>query len=348
MTKTSLKQMLDRYAATTDRVWEHDRTSTEGASGIFQCSRKRWFAQNETPNDPDYTDRYGARKRGNLIEEYWVIPAVRRGLPDRCSLLWAGEDQRTLVDGYISATPDGLIVNRGTESVDIEGITVAPGACVVLEVKSIDPRVDLKEAKAEHVGQVHVQMGLIRQCTVYQPDWAIPVYVDASFLDTVSVFPTRFDPGVYQAARDRAKQIMLAESPLALAPEGKIAGGKECGYCPYQGRCQGATVTGIPRDEAPLGENVLATLAGLVAERQQAKLEIDAAEKSAGLIEHEIKELLRVHQTRKASGDGWSVTWFPVKGRKSFDRKAAEEAGLDLSRFDREGEPAERLTIKTA
>ena len=55
---------------------------------------------------------------------------------------------------------------------------------------------------------------------------------------------------------------------------------------------------------------------------------------------------MREHRTRKAEGDNWSVTWFPVKGRLSLDRKAVEAAGIDLSPFETPGDPGERLTIK--
>ncbi len=51
------------------------------------------------------------------------------------------------------------------------------------------------------------------------------------------------------------------------------------------------------------------------------------------------------HEIPDRPGDGFSVSWFPVKGRKSLDRKAAEKAGIDFSPYEREGDPSERLTI---
>lgn len=345
---TTIKAMLDGYAAATEKVWAHDRSSTEGASGIFTCRRKRWFAQNDAPHDPDYVDRYGAKRRGDLIEAHWVVPALRRGMPEGCRLIWAGEDQRTLVDGYISATPDGLIVNDNPFPVTVEGIELAPGGALSVEIKSIDPRVDLREAKSEHIGQVHVQMGLIRQCTPYRPDWAIVVYVDASFLDDVNVFPVKFDPAVYAAARARATSIMLADSADALPPEGKIGGGKQCQYCPYKSRCAGVSAGIVPRDVVPIGENLRAAFRNLVERRRIAKENVETAETDLASLEQSIRDLLRENGTRKVEGDGWSITWFPVKGRKSLDRAAVEAAGIDLSPFEREGDPAERLTIKAA
>lgn len=344
----TIRALFDDYAAATEKTWTHDRSSTEGASGIFTCRRKRWFAQNDVAVDPDYVDRYGAKRRGDLIENGWVVPALRAGLPPSCDLLWAGDDQRTLVDGYISATPDGLLVNRGNADVTIEGVTLAPGGCVVIEIKSIDPRVDLREAKSEHIGQVHVQMGLIRQCTAHQPDWAIVLYVDASFLDDVTVFPVRFDPAVYEAARQRATSIMLAERAEDLPPEGKIAGGKACQYCGWRKQCVGASVGAVPQDAAPLSQEATVALGRLVERRAAARSDEAAAAARVAEIEHEIKNTLRAHGARRAAGDGWSVSWSSVRGKKSLDRAAVEAAGIDLSPYEREGEPSERLTIKAA
>ncbi len=121
-------------------------------------------------------------------------PALRAGMPPGCELLWAGEDQRTLVDGYISATPDGLIVNRSNQDVTIEGFVLAPGECIGVEIKSIDPRINLMDAKAEHIGQVHVQMGLIRACTEYRPNVVVVIYIDASFFDDIEIFSHHVRP----------------------------------------------------------------------------------------------------------------------------------------------------------
>lgn len=344
----TIRTLFDSYAAATEKTWAHDRTSTEGASGIFTCRRKRWFAQNGIAADDDYVDRYGAKRRGDLIESGWVVPALRAGLPPGCELLWAGDDQRTLVDGYISATPDGLLVNRGNADVTIEGVTLAPGECVAVEIKSIDPRVDLREAKSEHIGQVHVQMGLIRQCTAYRPDWAIVIYVDASFLDDVTVFPIRYDATVFEAARQRATSIMMAERAEDMPPEGKIAGGKACQYCGWRRQCVGASVGAVPSEDAALDPEVAEALRQLVEQRAAARADEAAAAARVGEIEQEIKDTLRGNGTRRAAGDGWSISWASVKGRKSLDRKAVEAAGIDLAPYEREGEPSERLTIKAA
>ncbi|CAK0767864.1 hypothetical protein WCLP8_4170006 [uncultured Gammaproteobacteria bacterium] len=85
-------------------------------------------------------------------------------------------------------------------------------------------------------------------------------------------------------------------------------------HCPFKGRCQGTTV---------------------------------AADRRREQVREQIRKFLRElgTRTRKVEGEGFSVSWSPVKGRKSLDRKAAEKAGLDLSPYEREGDPSERLTI---
>ena len=343
--RISVKDMADRHVAANQKHWRHDRLTTVGASEAFQCARRTAYTKTETAPDADYEDRYGARVRGDLIENHFWEPAVRGQKPEGVQLLYAGREQKTLVDGYLSATSDGLLVGVERDCLAHLGIDDLGSDALVVECKSIDPRVSLKEAKTEHSGQTQVQMGLIRACTPYRPEVALISYADASFLDTITEFAVRFDPAVYAAAKDRARRIMLAENPTELSPEGKVAGGSECKHCPFKSRCQGAVVAAIPRDAVPLGANALAHLKALVEQHEAADASADAADRQREDVREQIRVLLREFGTRKVEGDGFLISWFPVKGRKSLDRKAAERAGLDLTPFDREGDPTERLTI---
>ena len=346
MPALSIKHMLDRHVAQNQKTWSHDRGNTVGASEIGQCARKTWFVKNDHAPDPDHEDRYGAKLRGDLIENHHWEPGIRSQLPEGISFLFAGREQKTLVDGYLSATSDGLLVGLSLDALSHHGIDHIGGDCLVVECKSIDPRVDLKEAKAEHGFQVQCQIGLIRHCTEYQPNHALISYTDASFLDDVREFPVAFDPDVYRAAKERAIRIMTADAALDLLPEEKIAGGNECRYCPYRSQCAGVTVGAIPRDAEPLGDNAVAVLHELARAEQAARDEKETAVRRHAESQEKIKRFLREHGTRKVDGDGWSVSYFPVKGRVSLDRKAVTAAGIDLSPFEKEGDPSERLTVK--
>ena len=343
--KISVKDMADRHVAANQKHWSHDRRTTVGASEVFLCSRRTAYVKAETAPDAGYEDSYGARVRGDLIENHFWEPAIRGQKPDGVQFLFAGREQKTLVDGYLSATSDGLLVGVAPDALAHHGIPDLGSDVLVVECKSIDPRVSLKEAKSEHSGQTQVQMGLIRACTPYRPNFALISYADASFLDTITEFAVAFDPTVYAAAKARAGKIMLAEDPAELPPEGKIAGGDECKHCAFHRRCQGSQVASIPKDSVPIGDNAMASLKALVEQHETADATAEAAGKRREEIREQVRVLLRDLGTRKVAGDGFSISWFPVKGRKSLDRKAAERAGLDLSPFDREGDPTERLTI---
>jgi hypothetical protein len=346
MPAISIKSMLDAHVAANGKTWAHDRKLTVGASEVGQCLRKTWFAKNGIDPDPDYVDRYGAKLRGDLIENHHWEPGIRAQLPDSVALLFAGADQKTLVDGYLSATSDGLLVGVSSDALSHHGVDDIGGDSLVVECKSIDPRVNLKDAKAEHEFQVHCQMGLIRHCTEYRPSYALISYTDASFLDEVTEFAIPFDAEIYAAAKVRATRVMTADASLDLPPEGKLAGGGECRYCPHRSRCAGDSVGAIPEDREPLGSNALAALKTLVDEEQAARAGKDATARRHAEAQERIKEFLREHRTRKVEGGNWSVTYFPVKGRLSLDRKAVEAAGIDLSPFETLGDPGERLAIK--
>ena len=80
MTKISVKDMLDRHAASAPKIWAHDRAMSVGASEIGQCLRKTWFAKNGVAPDASYLDRYGAKLRGDLIERHHWEPGIRSQL----------------------------------------------------------------------------------------------------------------------------------------------------------------------------------------------------------------------------------------------------------------------------
>jgi hypothetical protein len=337
-----IAEALAAYAKTTARQFE-GRQNTCGASEIGQCSRKVFFVKNAEDHaydisvDADYGEAYGAALRGRLFEEFFWVPALRARYGDK--LLYAGADQRTLVSGFLSATPDALLAGDANET--------------VLECKTADPRIRLDGPKSEHAYQAIVQIGLFRELTEHRPEAAIISYTNASFLDDTVEFTVRFDPVVFENAKRRAAEIVTATAASDLKPDGWVSGGKECTYCPFTRACGliRHAVPTTPIAEAP-DPQFVAEIADLALEAKRRRGTAEAATAAQRDIENEIRERLRAKGLRRVDGDGVTVTWSPVKGRPSFDmkaiREAAEKLGLDLAEYERTGEPSDRLTIRVA
>lgn len=329
----SVRTAVHSFLFTREKVFRHNRMSTIGASEVGQCARRVWFLKNgEAPDQPEQPK--GAAVRGDMIEAHVWVPAMRAYIENLGGkLLFAGDNQQTLTDGYLSCTPDGL--------------AIFGDHCIPVECKSIDPRVALSEVKSEHRAQVQVQLGILRQATEWRPDRALISYINASFFDAVEEFWIPFDERVYGAARARALKIMDATSPLGLRPEGKMAGGRECEHCPWSSRCAHEQAAGVPaKADVELGDNAWMALEGAVQRYQAARGAGEAAKAEEAEAKEEIKEILRAHGCRRFDGGDWSISWSAVKGRSTIDLEAAKAAGVDLSPFAKEGDPSERLLIK--
>lgn len=323
------------YLATQNKSWAHDRSATIGASEIGQCARRVWFVKNAAAVDGDHKDSRGAAVRGDLIERHVWLPALQHWAASiGAAVLFAGDDQRTLTDGYLSATCDAIVI-------------MPDGEVVLRECKSIDPRVDLQKAKAVHRDQVQVQLGVVAAAGEYQPTRAVIDYIDASFVDKLTSFEAEPDPVAYAAAKARSIAIMDAVSPIELRPEGKMAGGKECDNCSWASRCAHEQVASVPKKaDVPLGENAFLALSNAVERQVAAKEQAAEASKAEAEAKEEIKEILRAHGARRFDAPTFGVSWSTVKGRESLDLKAVERAGIDLTPFKSVGDPSERLIIK--
>src|SRR5262245_2051864 len=96
-------------------------------------------------------------------------------------LLLAGDDQQTFRSGESSATPDALVIDLRPDEIAALGLPKNSNT-IVVEFKSIDPRVYIDEPKPEHVFQVQAQIGLLREWTNHRPEHALLVYINASDL----------------------------------------------------------------------------------------------------------------------------------------------------------------------
>jgi hypothetical protein len=352
-----IAEALAAHAKATARVFD-GRENTVGASEVGQCARKVYFSKNSGDHvygaaaDEDYADTWGAALRGRVFEVHFWVPALRARYGDR--LLYAGDDQRTLVAGFLSATPDGLLIDQPPDALAALGIEDIGGdGSVVVECKTIDPRSKLDEPKPEHVYQAVVQVGLLRELAPHQPEVALISYANASFLDDISEFAVRFDLAIFANAQRRAAEIVTATAPNELKPEGWITGGKECEFCPFTKAC------GVIRHAVPVqppaelpDPQFVAEIADMAREAKGRRGVVEATTADLREIEHDIKERLRAKSLRRVDGDGVSVVWSPVKGRPSYDmkgiREAAEKAGIDLAEYQLVGDPTDRLVIRVA
>jgi hypothetical protein len=336
------------YADSTKKTWQHDRTKTVGASESFACMRRTYFTKNGYSHDSSYEESFGATKRGDLIEAHYVVPALRSQIPKGANILWSGDEQVTLVNGRLSATPDGIITDLPRDALTKYGIADILGDEILVEIKSFDSRLDIKEPKPVHVGQVQQQMGLVHETTNHRPEYAVILYVNASWLDDIRVFVIKRDPAVYEAAKKRADMVYDAGSPRDLPAEGRLIGG--CDYCPFAIQCGTAQAGRVPEstNRSGLATKDEAALKALVSEDVKVRKAIDVLEtERAGVIER-IKEFL-VAQGRKfaKTEEGYSVSWAKAAGRKSYDiERIVADTGIDLDEYTTIGAASERLTIR--
>jgi hypothetical protein len=338
-----VREALDAFI--TKRVFKQDRTKTVGASEVGTCARRVWYAKQSHEKDASYVDRWGATERGNLIENKLWEPALKKKYKGK--LKFSGPKQKSFKDGPISATPDGLLFvpRDALKYLDIKDIE---SDCVILECKSIDPRVDLKEARHHHIMQAQAQLGAVRATTKYKPVYAIISYLDASFLDNITEFPVKFDQTLYDGARKRSGFILGADAATDLQPEGWIAGGKECEHCPHLQAC-GIERRNLPSEKfkpAEVDMQFRVEIEDMVREavgHQKSSKAHDIAYRTA---QDAIKTRLRDKQIRKIPG---LVSWADVKARDIWDydglKLAATTNGVDIDKFKSSGEPGDRLTL---
>jgi hypothetical protein len=350
-----IKKILNDFALASARAFV-DRQQTIGASEIGQCARRVFFEKMYgdphygADRDSDFVDTWGAKLRGTAYEEQLWFPAMKAKFGAK--LRYAGRRQRTLVSGHLSATPDGLLVGQPRDLLAHLGIAdIGKRGELVVECKTIDPRARLDKAKAEHAYQTQVQIGLLRELTPHRPEFALISYADASFWDEVTEFVIAFDPQIYANAKARADRIMLALDARELAPEGWIAGGKECNRCPFTRAC-GQERAAVPYEtDEQADPQFVAEIASLAHAAKACEVEADGAAAALRTIQHEIREHLRTKGLRRVSGCGARVSWSPVAGRTSIDleqlRAGAAAAGFDVTPYEKVGESSDRLVIQT-
>jgi hypothetical protein len=134
----------------------------------------------------------------------------------------------------------------------------------------------------------------------------------------VREFVVAFDPAVYATAKQRARKIMHAAEAAEVSPEGYIAGGRECDFCPFSKLC-GIARTSVPTGDSKLDLAVVAEVASLG--REIIRLDQVAEQAATSLRERKeaMRNRLRELDVRRINGEGISVHWSSVKGRTTLD-----------------------------
>lgn len=342
--------LFEEHVKATEKNWSHDRSATVGASEIFGCLRSVWFKKKGKEHgyeaDPDHEEDWGALRRGDVMENFWVVPAIERLGLKGVGVKYVGDDQVTLVDGLNSATPDGILYGLERDALKKYGVDDILSDSVMLEIKSIDPRVSLSEEKAVHRGQVQQQMGIVRKRTKFKPWYAIILYVDCSFFSQMKVFPVKFEPKVWKSAQERAETVFSTEDPAEISAEGKFDG--SCRYCAFRTACAQVQFGSLPSGGAlALGnEDALADEAfELLRREREAREVMKAAEKEHEEAKSELRDFLKDNDARKLDGPGWKVSLSWVKGRRTLSKDLITDAGLDPEDFMRDGNGYEKMTV---
>jgi len=350
-----IAEALDAFAATYGRAFEA-REQTVGASDVGRCARQVYFEKHEhdpdfgAPRNPDAVDGWSARLRGTVYEKHVWEPALRAQYGER--LLFAGEQQETFALGFLSATPDALVVGCEDDALAALGVPSLGGdGSVVLECKTIDPRTRLEGPQLAHSYQAQVQLGLLHALTRYRPEWAVMSYTDASFWNAVYEYSIRRNPTIFATAQRRAAQILTARSATELPPEGWIAGGRECERCAFNRAC-GNVRTTVPAQIAEPNPEFVAEIVKLARHAKCLEGEAELAFAAHRAAQQDIKDRLSANNVRRVDSDGVRLVWSAVKGRPSFDmraiREAAAAAGIDLNQFETTGQASDRLDIRIA
>jgi hypothetical protein len=189
-------------------------------------------------------------------------------------------------------------------------------------------------------------------------EYGLISYTDSSDWSNVQEFLVVGDPAIYEVAKARAQKIMTAESASELDPEGIFAGGKECKFCPFTRACAELRCSRVPekgyKDSPPLAPTQAALLESHVLSYHDACDAIAVWEKVVNDEKEAVRNILEGAGVRNYKGNGVSVSWSKVAGRKTWDNALIREryqSDLGLSdddmkfSFMKEGDPSDRLTI---
>jgi len=302
------------------------RAQYANASEIAYCIRKQWYAKN-VEDQPEQS--WGYARRGKSAERYMVEALRAANVP----LHWAGDEQLSINDGLISATPDGFIKDEDT------------GKVVAVEFKSIDPRTNRANLpKNEHVVQLQIGMALLEQAG-HPPTHGVIIYIDASNYDDIVEHRVSHDPDILDRLAPRARRILNTRSPERLPREGASNGGRECKtMCPFVELCKPAlTAAGAPA--SPARGNRGSRLHAAVEDYSDAKEREDDAKADKAAAAERIKAELAARKVNKIEVGNRVVSLTTRAGSVSYAQVVKDHCpGVDLEPY--RGAPSEVLSVK--
>lgn len=325
--------------------WTHRRELYVSASQIGLCEMRQYFMAQRGPVqiDNERPEAWGVFARGDTGEE-WVAGVFDRaqlaehGGP-RLGLAFSstGKHQVTVIDeiNKLAATPDGIMW-LGSEP-------------ILLEIKTIDPRVSLDGPKPAHHRQVMFAMALMARVHSIKPTRAVILYVDCSNYANVTAFDVDYDEVEGDALIDRAKRIHTATLD-ELQPEGVYDGGNECKTCDFAAQCKAYQVERVERAEAsaPIDDGDLTDLDDLATQREAAIQMEGEAKRLKESATNQIRMLLDDRGLSYAKTPGWTIRQSVTKGRETCDWRQAVEDGVDLSDYVSVGNGYPRLMVRRA
>ena len=221
------------------------------------------------------------------------------------------------------------------------------GEPILIEIKTIDPRVSLTAPKPAHWRQVMFAMALMARVHPVKPKRAVILYVDCSNYANVTAYDVPFDDVEGDALIDRAKRIHAATLD-DLQPEGVHDGGNECKTCDFATQCRAYQVERVERAEAsaPIDDGDLTELDDLAAQREAAAQMESEAKRLKESATNQIRMMLDEQGVSFAQTPGYSIRQSVTKGRETCDWRQAVKDGVDLSDYVSVGNGYPRLTVR--
>jgi len=304
-----------------------DRGRTVGASEIGRCARNVAADKLALPVDnPDASHDNGFSMRGNVMEDAWIAPVLRRFVEIHGGkLLYStqGEQMELTAKGVpLSATPDGLAIGVNRDILAPWGVPdIGPSQRVVFEMKSLDSRYGRhKLPKKPHVPQTLQQLGMIRRALPeHQPDWGAVVYCDASDYLRWDVFPVAYDEMKFRGLATRANRIMTAKDWNQFPPEGKIAGGSECADCPRARLCLGYLPWMPGEDERAIDPKQVTKIEKLAAKKHRAEMAVEKSKQRERDAEAALMTEMNKAGTRFVKGAVYTTVAKTTKSQDRYD-----------------------------